>query len=68
MLRPQVTVGTHVAWGLGWGLEDSGDGGAFWQWGDNPGYKSFTMAPPCSEYTRLAAMGSAALPCSLANG
>jgi CubicO group peptidase (beta-lactamase class C family) len=46
MLRPQVTMGPCVAWGLGWGLEESGDRGAFWHWGDNPGYKSLTVAAP----------------------
>jgi CubicO group peptidase (beta-lactamase class C family) len=46
MLRPQVTIGPSVAWGLGWGLEASGDHGAFWHWGDNPGYKSLTVAEP----------------------
>jgi hypothetical protein len=42
MLRPQVTVGPRVAWGL----EESGDRGAFWHWGDNPGYKNLTLAAP----------------------
>jgi CubicO group peptidase (beta-lactamase class C family) len=46
VLRPQVIMGPRVAWGLGWGLEESGDRGAFWHWGDNPGYKSLTVAAP----------------------
>jgi CubicO group peptidase (beta-lactamase class C family) len=44
MLQPQVRVNAHVAWGLGWGLEASGAGQAFWHWGDNPGYKSVALA------------------------
>jgi hypothetical protein len=44
MLQPQVRVKANVAWGLGWGLEASGAGQAFWHWGDNPGYKSVALA------------------------
>ena len=44
MLQPQVRVNENVAWGLGWGLQVSGQGRAFWHWGDNPGYKSFALA------------------------
>jgi len=44
MLQPQVRVNENVAWGLGWGLPVSGQGRAFWHWGDNPGYKSFALA------------------------
>jgi CubicO group peptidase (beta-lactamase class C family) len=44
MLQPQVRIDENVAWGLGWGLQVSGQGKAFWHWGDNPGYKSFALA------------------------
>ncbi len=43
MLAPQVRVNDRVSWALGWGLEASGEGRAFWHWGDNPGYKSFAI-------------------------
>lgn len=35
-----------VSWGLGWGLEHSGDDALLWHWGNNPGYRAFTMASP----------------------
>ena len=43
MLRPQVQLEQGLAWGLGWGLQQTEDGLAFWHWGDNPGFKSFTL-------------------------
>jgi CubicO group peptidase (beta-lactamase class C family) len=43
MLRPQVHLSKALAWGLGWGLQQTEDGLAFWHWGDNPGFKSFTL-------------------------
>jgi CubicO group peptidase (beta-lactamase class C family) len=43
MLRPQVWLSKTLAWGLGWGLQQTEDGHAFWHWGDNPGFKSLTL-------------------------
>lgn len=46
MLQPQVRLDHGVSWSLGWGLEATRDGDAFWHWGDNPGFKSFVLAFP----------------------
>jgi len=48
MLQPQISLTTAVAWGLGWGLEETTQGLAFWHWGDNPGYKSLTVTSAVS--------------------
>lgn len=48
MLRPYVQLNEHIAWGLGWGLQTTTDGEAFWHWGDNPGYKGFVLAYPAA--------------------
>ena len=46
MLSPQSDAEDGMHWGLGWGLQESADGRAFWHWGDNRGYKSFAIAFP----------------------
>ena len=33
-----------LAWGLGWGIEHGAGSPCIWQWGNNPGYRSFAMA------------------------
>ena len=43
MLQPQITVNASIAWGLGWGLETSTAGAAFWHWGDNGSFKAFCL-------------------------
>jgi CubicO group peptidase (beta-lactamase class C family) len=59
MLTPQIKVsesGTNntasapeklsptIAWGLGWGLQTTGDGLSFWHWGDNGDSKAYIVA------------------------
>ncbi len=46
MLTSQIGVDSNLTWGLGIGLEDGDLGRAFWHWGDNTGYKAYTMAYP----------------------
>ena len=33
-----------LSWGLGWGLEKTPSGEAFWHWGDNGAFRCFVMA------------------------
>jgi CubicO group peptidase (beta-lactamase class C family) len=45
MLTPQVSVGSrsHLQWGLGWGLQETARGAAFWHWGGpQNNYTSYT--------------------------
>lgn len=59
MLTPQIKLsesGTNntarapeklsptLSWGLGWGLQTTGDGVAFWHWGDNGNTKAYIVA------------------------
>ncbi|UCG85186.1 MAG: class A beta-lactamase-related serine hydrolase [Gemmatimonadota bacterium] len=46
MLAPQIDVDSNLAWGLGIGLQGSEAGSAFWHWGDNTGYKAYTISYP----------------------
>jgi CubicO group peptidase (beta-lactamase class C family) len=46
MLTPQIDVDSGVTWGLGIGLQDNAAGRAFWHWGDNTGYKAYTVSYP----------------------
>jgi CubicO group peptidase (beta-lactamase class C family) len=51
-LRPQVqlTQDSALAWGLGWGLQTTSDGLAFWHWGDNRGFKDFAIGFPDARF------------------
>jgi len=44
MLSTHVNVSDTISWGLGWGLEETDGGPAFWRWGDTGTYKNFTVA------------------------
>lgn len=46
MFEPQVKIDDELAWGLGWGIEESERGRAIWQWGNDPGYKNFVIGRP----------------------
>jgi len=47
MFRPQIKVNDRfptLFWGLGWGLEKSANGEAFWHWGDGGDSKDYIKA------------------------
>lgn len=44
MLEHHFQVSDTIAWGLGWGIEHTHRGDAFWHWGDNGVFKSLTVA------------------------
>ena len=45
LLTPQSETDSNgVKWGLGIGLQESGDSGCVWHWGDNGDYKAFALA------------------------
>ena len=44
MLKPQVKINGALDWGLGWGLEHTDAGDAFWHWGDWGVFRNFAMA------------------------
>jgi CubicO group peptidase (beta-lactamase class C family) len=37
-------LSTEIGWGLGWGLQTTGEGNSFWHWGDNGNNKAFIVA------------------------
>jgi CubicO group peptidase (beta-lactamase class C family) len=45
---PPSRVRTHdqISWGLGWGIQQTAHGKAFWHWGDNGDFQAFAMASP----------------------
>lgn len=42
--RPASPQSSAISWGLGWGLEKSDQGTAFWHWGDNGDAMAYVMA------------------------
>ena len=42
--RQSEKPSTEIAWGLGWGLQTTGEGSSFWHWGDNGNNKAFIVA------------------------
>jgi len=46
MLTPVIDVAPGVQWGTGIGIERGDSGRAFFQWGDNFGYKGFLLVDP----------------------
>ena len=44
MLTPQIDVEDKVFWGLGFGLERTENGKAFWQWGDYGIFRNYIVA------------------------
>ena len=43
MLRPQIDVAKDLYWGLGFGLERTPNGDAFWQWGDYGIFRNYIV-------------------------
>jgi CubicO group peptidase (beta-lactamase class C family) len=46
MLTPQINVEKNVSWSLGFGLEQTPNGKAFWQWGDYGIFRNYIAAYP----------------------
>jgi CubicO group peptidase (beta-lactamase class C family) len=44
MLKPQIKINDSISWGLGWGIERTGAGDAFWHWGDWGVFRNFVIA------------------------
>lgn len=38
-----------LEWGYGWGIERTVAGPTLWHWGNNPGFRAFTMVSPSSK-------------------
>lgn len=45
----EVDVALGLQWGLGWGIERAPGGPYIWQWGNNPGFRTFAMASVTSK-------------------
>lgn len=48
MCKSQTKITPSIDWGLGWGLERSQAGDAFWHWGDWGVYRNFAIGYPQS--------------------
>ncbi|HEX6385431.1 MAG TPA: serine hydrolase domain-containing protein [Anaerolineae bacterium] len=44
--RAEISVEPGVYWGLGWGIQETESGRAFWHWGDNQWFKAFATGFP----------------------
>lgn len=44
MLASQIRITDAVSWGLGWGIERTNAGDAFWHWGDWGVFRNFAVA------------------------
>src|SRR5262249_62162734 len=42
--RAPEKLSSEIAWGLGWGLQITGEGTALWHWGDNGDSKAYVVA------------------------
>lgn len=45
----EVDAALGLAWGYGWGIERTNNGLNLWQWGNNPGFRTFVMFSPSSK-------------------
>jgi hypothetical protein len=43
LLTPQIAVAPGISWSLGWGLEHTASGDAFWHWGDWGVFRNFAI-------------------------
>jgi CubicO group peptidase (beta-lactamase class C family) len=41
--KPPDKLSPSIGWGLGWGLQTTGDGVSFWHWGDNGDSKAYVV-------------------------
>jgi CubicO group peptidase (beta-lactamase class C family) len=46
MLRPYANVTKDLAWGLGWGLQNTVPNRSFWHWGRKAGFRHYIVAYP----------------------
>jgi CubicO group peptidase (beta-lactamase class C family) len=46
MLTPQIEIDKNVSWSLGFGLESTANGKAFWQWGDYGIFRNYLVTYP----------------------